>query len=293
MSPLTKMLVVLQLVFSLVLSVAIVLMVSKQEPYKSELDSANSARLALTVTVTSAQQKQQAAEQSAAAERANNQTLTERNKQLAEEKNIAQAKFDSDSLDLKADIARLTAQNSALQTSNATATQTIGALNAELSDLRPKVADYTNKYNEIYRAKNESDNQLRAAEQAIRKLQEQLQAALSSPAATGAAGGAAAMAGPGTEGQVQVLSNAPSAAGPINGKVGKIQEVRGIMLFEVPMGARDGVREGTKLFVYRGNAYVADAEITRVTPDVSVAKITKAKVGESVKEGDMVSTIGQ
>jgi hypothetical protein len=293
MSSLTKMLVVLQLVFSLVLSVAIVLMVSKQEPYKTELDAALSGQKASAAMLVSAQQKLGATEQNLAAAQGDVTKLTNRVNQLTTDMTNAQAKSDTENLALKAENGRLTAQNSALQTANATATQTIGALNAELTDLRPRVADLTTKYNEIYRSKNESDNQLRAAEQAIRKLQEQLQAALSAPAATGTAGATASISGPGTEGQVQVLSNAASAGGPINGKVGKIQEVRGLILFEVPMGARDGIKEGTKLFVYRGNSYVADAMITVVTPDVSVAKITTAKAGETVKEGDMVSTIGQ
>ena len=50
MSGLTKIFNVLQLVFSLVVSVLLVLMVSKQEPYKNMADSQRVANLALAAS---------------------------------------------------------------------------------------------------------------------------------------------------------------------------------------------------------------------------------------------------
>jgi hypothetical protein len=47
------------------------------------------------------------------------------------------------------------------------------------------------------------------------------------------------------------------------------------------------------MYVYRANGYVGDATVQRVTPEQCVAVIDSTKPGESVKVGDLVSTVSK
>lgn len=283
MSALTKMFVVLQLVFSLALAVLLVLMISKQENYREISEQDRAGRAALAVQVSS--EKEQVTAAQGAAQDATKK-LTEALTQLdATKAQLASAQGNLDAARLQADTSAHTAQ---VQLANlTTANNTLAAANkaqaAELDSLRPKVADLTTKNSELSRAKNEADNQIAAAEQAIRKLQEQIATMSQTAPAAGASGAG---------GSVASLSSGNSAAGPVNARITDVQEENGRTLVQMPLGTRDGIQNGTRLMIYRNNTYITDAVVRRAASNESVAEV-QGTAASSVKQGDMISTIGQ
>jgi len=154
----------------------------------------------------------------------------------------------------------------------------------ELADLRPENASLIQKNAELNRVNNELSTQQRFAEQAIRKLQEQIaQAPTSGPGASAPAEG--------NGNQVAALSSA--AGGAINGKITQVSQSAGHTLVEMPLGDRDGIKVNTRFTIYRNNGYVGDAIVQKVFPDTSVAEVTVIKPGDNVKQGDLVTTGAQ
>ncbi|HEY4328289.1 MAG TPA: hypothetical protein VGN88_01035 [Phycisphaerae bacterium] len=288
MSALTKILIVLQLVFSLVLSTMLVLFVSKEDPSKSMLDSANSKNLALAATVTKLQATvQDLGNKNAAAEQTAKTAVNDADKAINDQ-NAAAARDQATILELKNQIAALDSKVSSLSSALSTGNSTNAALLAELDKLRPQVADLTTKYNDVYRAKREVDNQLAAAEQAIRKLQEQI-ASANSAAGNGAMGSMASNST--ADGHVQTM--VASTPKTVNSKITRVDEDAGRQVILLPLGTRDGIQKNTKLFVYRANGFVADAVVDTVAPDQCVAIVTNTKEGESVQPNDLVSTLAK
>jgi hypothetical protein len=290
LSALTKILIVLQLVFSLVCSVLLVLMVSRAENYKVTNAGLQAANVGQGAALTKALMDRDAA-------LASNSSLTEKLNAATANLSRTMATASSDSskaeqerLDLQNKLAAMTAQVQALTASNSTQASSLAAKDAELEKLRPQVADLMTKYNEISRAKMEDDNQLRAAAQSIRKLQEII---ANQPTAGAGGGGAGAIAPIGSGDQIQTISSAAPAAGRVNGTVTDVAQSSGRTLIELPLGTRDGIQVGTKVYVYRSTGYVGDASVQRVTPEQSVAVVVSTKAGETVQKGDMVSTTGQ
>jgi hypothetical protein len=280
------MFIVLQLVFSLVCAVLLVLFISKTENYKNTVNDVRTQNVGLAASLANAERVKTVAESGANTVQGQfNDAMNQLTKAKADA-SANSAKQDAALLDLKNQIASRDATNQALTSANSSDAATIAANNAELAKLRPQVADLTKQYNEAYRAKNEGDNQLKAAELAIRKLQETI--------AQMPGGGAGAAAPPGSENQIQVLTASSAvAAGKVNGRVSDVAQAQGRTLIEMPLGERDGIKVGTKMYVYRASGYVGDATVERVSPDQAVAVVVSTKPGESVKVGDLISTVGQ
>jgi len=265
--------------------VLLVLMVSKSENYKSQVESSNIKNVALAATNLKSEAEKTAAQAKLSDLQAQLNAATNKLNTMTADAAAAASKAETTNLELQNQIVALRSQITSLNAAISTATSSIAAKDKELDGLRPQVADLTTKYNEIYRAKNEADNQLRAAEQSIRKYQE----IIAQTPAPGGAGSAAPMGD-----QVQVLrASSVAAAGKVNGRISGILPSLGKTLIEMPLGTRDGIQVGTKIFVYRASGYVGDATVTRVTPDQSVATIDSTKQGETVQMGDLVSTTGQ
>jgi len=282
LSALTKILIVLQLVFSLVLSVVLVLMVSKMEPYKTKVDSANAGLFAAVAEKVKLQEELSAA--NAAATAAADHATSEATGRASE-----RARYASDSsaadlkrMNLESQVAQLQTQLAGLTASNKSLADANAEKDKRLADLSPQVSKLTQQNAALYQSNQESQNQLRAAEQALRKLQE-VQAA-------GGGGGAAGGTATGSDSQVVALSATNQMHAPINSKISNIAQSAGRTLIELPMGTRDGVQQGTKLMIYRSTGYVGEAVVTRVTPDSSVAQVTSTKQGETVRGDEMVST---
>lgn len=286
MSGLTKIFIVLQLVFSVALSVLLVLMVSKQDNYKAQVDAARTASIAQTASLAAAQTNVEIA----------NAAVADYEKRLADAKQAAQetagkllatnASQQAQILDLQAQIASASTNISALTATNALASKLVAQYSDQLKDLSPKVSDLTNKYSEATRTINELTTQLRGSERAVRSLQEQIATQQQAP---GKSGGAAAPNESG--GQVASLSAATPTATQINGKVTGTADSAGRTLVETGLGSRDGVKVNTRFAIYRNGSYLADAVVQRVTADQSVAVVVgTVKQGETIQKGDVVQS---
>jgi hypothetical protein len=286
LSALTKTFIVLQLLFSVVCAVLLVLFVTKTENYKNLVTDERVKNVGLAASYANAERSKSATESEV--NRLQGQ-LSDTMKQLTTARDTAAAAAatkDAALQEVKNQLSAALAQNQTLAAANTTNAATIDAKDKELAGLRTQVPDLVAKYNTVSRAKIEVDNQLRAAELAIRKLQETI--------AQMPGGGAGAAAPIGSENQIQVLtaSNA-AAAGKINGQVSNVALAQGRTLIEMPLGERDGIKVGAKLYVYRASGYIGDATVERVSADQSVAVIMSTKPGETVKVGDLVATVGQ
>jgi hypothetical protein len=286
LSALTKMFIVLQLVFSLVCAVLLVLFISKTENYKLTVDRVRTENVGLAASYAKAEGSRALAETNKDSLQTQlNDALNQLTKVKADAATTS-AKQDAAVQDLKNQLAAANAAIQSKESTNNLNAATIAANQAELAKLRPQVADLTKQYNEVYRAKNEVDNQLKAAELAIRKLQETI--------AQMPGGGAGAVAPVGSESQIQVLTASNAIAGSkINGRISDVALAQGRTLIEMPLGERDGIKVGTKMYVYRATGYVGDVTVERVSPDQSVAVVISTKPGEAVKVGDLISTVGQ
>ena len=285
------MFIVLQLVFSLVVSVLLVLMVSKSENYKSQVESSSIKNTALSASYANAERERTVAQGDLSKVQNQLNDATNKLNTATAEATAAASKAEAANQEMTNRIASLQSQILTLNAAITTATSSLAAKDKELDVLRPEVAAWTVKYNDIYRAKNEADNQIRAAEQAIRKLQEIIAQSPSNGPASGGAGGISPI---GSGDQVQVISASSAATvGKVNGRVSNILESLGRTLIEMPLGTRDGIQVGTKVFLYRATGYVGEATVQRVTADQAVAVVDSTNKGVTVQMGDLVSTTGQ
>lgn len=292
MSTLTKTFIVLTLVFSLALAVLLVLEVGRIAPYHEQLVAANARADASTVAL--------------ATERTH---LTALQTQAAQSQSELQDKVTALTQQingLNTDIARLTIQNGTMEQRNAQLTnantQQTAVINSmkdqttellkEIATIRPQITDLIAKNAELNRVNNELSTQNRFAEQAIRKLQE----AVVNAGSNGGAGAAINTTG----GQVTQVdntntpasaTNAPARAA-INGKVTNIRQAAGRTLIETPLGTTSQVKVGTRFTIYRNTGarptWVADAVVSNVTDDASVATITDTNPGQTPQAGDLV-----
>jgi hypothetical protein len=275
LSTLTKVFIVLQLVCSLVLSVLLVFMVSKQEPYKNRLNdevtksaayqaiaAKNDEQIATKDANFAAVSNQLKEAQAAAASAATDNAL----KMASLQTNLAKA---------NADNAQLANNVSALTSTSTLQQNLIADMNKSLDDLRPKVATLTSENAQLNRLVNDLKNANDSAEQAIRKLQERIAQAEAAPKAS-AIGGTSAV---NLSAQTNVV---------INGRITKATQSLGRTLIELSLGTRDGVQVSSRFAVYRDSNYVGDAVVERVSPDQAVAVVTLTKPGQSVQVGDLV-----
>jgi len=288
LSGLTKIFIVLQLVCSLVVAVLLVLMVSKMEPYKAMVDSSNAGRIGAQAALTATLQESEAKDASLSKARSDLSSALADAQRVGTENQTTIARLQQS---LQAEQVKSSqAQTQLVSLTNAIATlkDLLAEKDRQLGDLTPRVAQLTTQYNEVYRTNNELQNQLRGAEQTIRKLQEQIADAGSK--APGA-GGASASAGE-SSGQVQSLSASNSQArGPINARITDIQpSASGRTMIALPLGSRDGIKENTRLAIYRGNTYLGDAVVQTVTVDQSAAAVVPP-VKEPIQKGDLVMTV--
>ncbi len=284
MSTLTKILVVLQLVFSLTVSVLLVFGVSRLENYRAEVDASHTQTVAAQAALAKSQNDVAVANAQVADANSRLTSATDELKKQNNDLNTKLAEVSSAKGALEARNAQQQSSISQLTSSIESQNKLIAAKDQELTSLRPENVSLVQKNAELNRVNNDQATSNRLAEQAIRKLQEQLASMESAPGKAGASA-------PGDSGDARVasLSASPSNA-QINGKITNIATSAGHSLIEVPLGTRDGVKVQTALRIYRNSGYVGDAVVQSVFPDSSVAQVTVVKPGDSVKVGDLVMT---
>jgi hypothetical protein len=269
----TKVFVVLSTVFSLTGLVFVVLILNQQQKYRDALSEADVARVAALATTEKLK-----------GERENYRDALER---LDNIKRTRDASFQQDIRNLQNKIAGLerevaTGRNdlitahatiTSLTTANQAMTDTITKLNGELAELRRQVPLLTQQNAELNRKNDEYNTALDAAKNTIRQLQEEL-AAKEEPTAAPATD---------TSEETPTLS----ALNPINGKVTRVDTQNGRTFITLSLGKRDGVQERFRFTLYRGNTYVGDAVVTKVTINESVAEVTVLKPGQVVAASDL------
>lgn len=94
----------------------------------------------------------------------------------------------------------------------------------------------------------------------------------------------------GTPGSNSVLNPPPKVAPP--GVRGRITQVgrEGTFLAQINVGSDSGISAGNVLIVYRGDIYVGDLTITNTEPKVAVGKFTPAKRSMAAQVDDAVIT---
>lgn len=285
MSSLTKVLIVLQLVFALVCSVLLVLMVSKQENYKLSVDAANAKCTGLQAMVSAEQGKAADFKTEASNARVDASRKNDDNIRLEAKLSQVQAGSDASVLELKNQIASLEAKNRDLSAANSTLATSVKIKDDQLNKVLPEIEILNSKYGQTNKALSERENLLRAAENTIKRLQEQLAQLNTS--------GAGSVAPLGSGSQITTFAGAAPGAAQVNGTISSVETAAGRTLVELPLGTRDGLQVSNKLYVYRGTGYVGEAEILSVTPDQSIALVTSTKPGETVQKGDLVATVNK
>jgi hypothetical protein len=284
LSGLTKIFVVLQLVFSLILSVLLVFYVSKADPYKKVADDAVAGRTGLLATIAHLTQENEALNAAVADKENKLAQAVASGQRTANDLTAKLAAAEQRGAVAATELAKASTQVTSQTAANELLSKLVSQKDAQIGDLSPKVSNLIRENAELTRANNELQTQQRGADQAIRKLQEQVATLQQSGPKQGATGGT-------NDGGAQVTSlSAQTAAGTaINGKVTGTTVSAGRTLVATGLGSRDGIKVNTRFAIYRGNSYVADAVVERVTPDESVAVVvTPMKSGDSVKSGDVV-----
>jgi uncharacterized phage infection (PIP) family protein YhgE len=282
LSSLTKIFIVLALVFSLVVSVMVVYGFAHLEPYRAEVDAAHMQTVAAQALLAKSQNDVAVANAQVAD--ANNRMASATDELKKQNNDLATklAQVSSERGALEARNAQQQSSISQLTSSIDSQNKLIAAKDTELAALRPENVSLVQKNAELNRVNNDQATSNRLAEQAIRKLQEEL-AASETPGKAGATGISD------TESGVLNASASPANA-QINAKITSIAPSAGHTLIEVPLGTRDGVKVNTALRIYRNSGYVGDAVVQSVFADSSVAQVTIVKPGDSIKVGDLVMT---
>jgi hypothetical protein len=284
LSTLTKILVVLQLVFSLIVAVVIVFGVSRLENYRAQVDASHMQMVAAQASLAKSQNDVAVADAQVADANSRLASATDELKKQNNDLATKLAEVSSERGALEARNAQQQSSISQLTSSIDSQNKLIAAKDTELASLRPENISLVQKNAELNRVNNDQSTANRLAEQAIRKLQEQLATSETMPGKAGAMG----TSDNGDSG-VASLSASPANA-QINAKISSIAPSAGHTLIEVPLGTRDGVKVNTALRIYRNSGYVGDAVVQSVFADSAVAQVTIVKPGDSIKVGDLVMT---
>jgi hypothetical protein len=90
-----------------------------------------------------------------------------------------------------------------------------------------------------------------------------------------------------------------SIVGPVPAPVEKItgvvtaakkNESRSAELVEISIGSDDGIAKGMRLIVYRGAKYICEIEITEIYPDLSVGRVIESTRNGNIEREDNVTT---
>jgi chorismate mutase len=281
----TRIFVVLQLVLALALSVLVVVFVSKQTNYRNMIVSTQRAAIAASAGL--------------AREKLLNSNLSNELATAQESAASAQRHLNSEVVslqgklaDAQTQIAELQASNSAKSTNVSLLTNTVHSLNTQVADetsqlnkLRPELLQLINQRAQLSRRVTELTNERNVARKTIQVLQESVaklthhlrvaMAEAKSPSSSSMANVAA------------VLQGVPTAT-MVNGSITKVARYNGKLYVSCNLGSKDGVNQGTRLTVYRGNKYVADILVQRSDATHSVGVVTLQAPNQMVAKADMV-----
>ena len=279
MNILTKVFVVMTTVFSLAGLVFVILILNQQVKYKTSLQAAEARCVGVMANTTKMQSERDnyfaALERLDTAKRENESAMQQTIRNLQNQI----AGLERENATGKSDMTTAQASVTALTTANQAMTDTLGKYSTELADLRKQVPVLTQQNAELNRKNDEYATALEAAQNAIRRLQEEL-AIAQEPQPQKA---------PTTGAQLGTSTETPtlSAVNPINGKVTRVDILNGRTYVTLSLGKRDGVQENYRFTLYRGSSYLGDAVVRKVTPDEAVAEVTTMRPGQVVAASDL------
>ena len=150
----------------------------------------------------------------------------------------------------------------------------------EVTTLRKNELDYRQRALDMDNRLNDLESQREVLEQNFRALQEQLaeaKRASGTPSAAGIVSGAADQAfvytGPRIQGRIEDV---------------KVDPATGKTLVKLSVGTNDKVARNMKMFVVRGDEFVANVIVTQPDMKWSVAEVTLTNKGQTVTVGDLV-----
>lgn len=278
MNILTKLFIVLQLVFAIGLAVMVVLTTGEQNRYKTLVVNESKGRLSALAEAQQTSGKLAVAEQNlnkvSEDRRAEVDGLKRDLERRTNEFNSVKARQDT----LEAQLAEATSNNTRLTNTIAAVRDQLATRDTELKDLRPLVTETVKKNAELTRAIDQLSNEKELNLKAIRTLQEELAKRAETPKAQTAGD------------TVKQLSAGTPTAVQVNGKIQKVQELNGRTYVTLSLGGRDGVQQGNRFTIYRNNEYVGDAVVQRVVPDQAIAEVTMTR--KAVQANDLVISGG-
>ena len=89
-----------------------------------------------------------------------------------------------------------------------------------------------------------------------------------------------------------IVGPVPAPVEKITGVVtaAKKNESRSAELVEISIGSDDGIAKGMRLIVYRGAKYICEIEITEIYPDLSVGRVIESTRNGNIEREDNVTT---
>ncbi len=283
MSILTKIFVLLQLVFALVLAVLVVLFAHGQQNYKKQVLTDQNAMIASQAALLNTRATvSRLSAQLAQAARANINTLGNLNDKILNlQGKLSSAQ--SEVAQLKANKQSLVNSTSLLSAANRSQQDQLAADSKELTKLRPVVLRYINENAQLNRHNTQLTNERNEAQKQIQTLQESI-VALNTRLARAAALQHQVASAPNA---VNAVIGVPTAVA-VNGKIQQVQSYNNRVYVSVNLGARDGVSKGTRLTVYKSGQYVADVVVRSVDPTTCVGVVTLASPSAKVMVNDLV-----
>jgi hypothetical protein len=290
LSVLTKVLVVLVTIFSIVLVALVVPFVANQQNYQQQLQTEQASRQAAETAARVSQAEVQAAQEKRdelvvklqSQVDASSSQINTLQRELAQ----AQAQVAGGGNELE----RLRADQSRLAAANQQLSAMLDSVRAELTDRRTKNVEMERRLIEATNQVHELNSQLDTANVAVRRLREDLagrdqslqdlqdRIAKLPPEARNLVVAAAADTG-----------SAPFVPeNPIQGQVQKIEDMAGQSFVQLNIGRRDNVTENMKFIVYRGQQFLGTAVVTLVDEGSSVAKVVLQQ--SPIRQGDLVRT---
>ena len=292
MSVLTKVLVVLVTVFSIVLVALVIPFVANQQTYLEKYKDAQ-AKVAALERMARVQQVQADAVNSTRESElgelraASNQKTDTINRLLQD-----LAKQSGDLKAAKADLAQTQADQTRLASANDQLARLLDAIRVELSERRDNMVEMELKIIESADKINELSSQLDTADVSVRRLREELadrdetlkdyEAKIAKLPQD--------VRGQFLERQEAVAPYMPEIV--IDGRIDKIEQMAGDTFVQLDVGRRDQVSQNMKFVVHRGGQFVGTLVVTLVDEDSSVGKVVLRNEAIAMQPGDAVRTGG-
>ncbi|MCC7407730.1 MAG: hypothetical protein IT442_06635 [Phycisphaeraceae bacterium] len=291
MSVLTKALVVVVTVLSVLLVALVVPFVANQQQYKTQLDAAKQDAVGASTRARIAQQRADDAQEERAAlvnqYEAAAQNLTATLARLQTQLSEAQAAVAGQA----AELAQAKADQSRLAATNQQIAGMLDATRAELTERRQKMVDLELRLIESNDRVNQLTSQMETADVSIRRLREDL-----AQRDQTISDYEARIAKLPQDVRDQMLAQATSTAGPfmpqsaIYGQVSRVDNLAGDTFVQLDIGQRDNVAQNMKFVIYRGEQFLGTLVVTLVDQDSAVGRVTLQQ--GPIQNGDSVRTGG-